>query len=237
MNDPKKSTHRAGQEIALTVSQQRDCPLFRKGDKMVIQMPEIHTGSGSICIYAAAQALPMLAAAVRAGKRAEEVLPHFRCVSGGEHFADFDIASRAVVESVETKAARALRQSRYFAELSRLEMDQIVSRLQTDQYFPRSLLLEQGQPADRIVLLTRGIAEIVMAEPTGFERVLGRVNEGELFGSELLPANSLTTASLRCLTIVQASVLLRKDIIELMTSCEELAEHLQNFGFPTPARR
>lgn len=227
MNEPARTS----QEITLRVTQQAGCPVFRRDDKMTIRLPEIDTGSGSVCLYAAAQALPMLAAATRSGQPAENCLKGFRCISGGDHYAEFAVTSSPIVETPETRIEQALRQAPFFSELSRLEMEKIVAKLETDQYFPRSLIVEPGKPADRLIVVTRGICEIVSVEGTGFERVLGRVTEGGLFGASELPTATPTPAGLRCLTIVHAAVLLRDDLTTLMHEDPTLAAHLNAAGF------
>ena len=87
MNAQPPENQRARQEVTLRVAEEVDCPLFRKGDKMVVRLPEVDTASGNVCAHVIAQALPFMMAAARSGQDIQSVLPRLRCISGGEHFA------------------------------------------------------------------------------------------------------------------------------------------------------
>jgi hypothetical protein len=231
VTQPHREARCTLQEVTLEVSSQEGCPLFTAGQKMVVRLPEVDTQSGPVCVYALAQALPLLSAAVRSRQLASEVLPSFRCIAGGERHAEFTVHCVGMVETRESGAARVLRQASFLEELETPLLEKVVSLLHTDEYFPRTMLMEQGGRSDRMVIVNRGRVEIVMLEETGFERTLGHLKEGDLFGATEMVMGVPTRASLRCETVVQASILLRRDLNQLMAREPRIADHLRGFGF------
>jgi hypothetical protein len=198
---------------------------------MVLRLPEVDTNSGTVCVYAVAQALPVVSAAVRAGEQVEQVLPRFRCIAGGDRYADFVVGSSGMVEQRETGAAALLRQVPFLEDLPSSALDLVIARLHTDEYFPRTMLVEQGAKADRMIIINKGKAEIIKQEPSGLERSMGFVAEGEIFGATEMTMNIPSKVGLRCVTVVQASILLRRDLILLMARDASIAELLRGYGF------
>lgn len=214
-------------EITLTVEAEHHCPVFQPGGKMVIRLPELDTSSGPICLYAAAQALPVLVSAVSAGEDPAQRLPRFRCIAGGDRHADFTVSTSEYVAAAETGAAMHLRNVSFLAGLPPSLMEALVAALRRDQYFPRSTLLEQGKPADRLVIIDKGVAELVRVEETGFERTLAKMGPGEVAGETGFLRDGRNNATLRCVTTVQASVLLKRDLVSLARRLPELVRHLE----------
>jgi ABC-type lipoprotein export system ATPase subunit len=112
------------------------------------------------------------------------------------HDSDF---ARGVDRSVIVADGQIINQ--YVAHaLQTLNIDQlgwVAGRLQTHHFEPGTPILEQGDPADRFYIITRGNVEIFIQHPGGAQIVVDRLERGQYFGEMALLADSHRTASAR----------------------------------------
>lgn len=73
-----------------------------------------------------------------------------------------------------------------FANLSELELTELVQQTRLDYFSPDDLVFRQGDPCNRIWLLRSGRIKIVYQEESGREVILETISPGELFGGAAL---------------------------------------------------
>jgi NADH dehydrogenase len=61
-------------------------------------------------------------------------------------------------------------------------------------------VFRQGEPADRVYVVTSGEVEVVRELPSGEEEIVARMADGEFFGENALIAHRRRNASVRCVT-------------------------------------
>jgi CRP-like cAMP-binding protein len=84
--------------------------------------------------------------------------------------------------------------------LQTLNIDQlgwVAGRLQTHHFDPGASILEQGDPADRFYIITRGHVEIFLQHPGGTQILVDQLERGQYFGEIALLTDSHRTASAR----------------------------------------
>lgn len=113
---------------------------------------------------------------------------------------------------------------RYLAKalptLTEYQLSRTTTKLQEIRYAPGALVVRQGDIADRFYIITKGEAEVLWRDPTGTERVVSRVREGEYFGEIGLLREGKPTASVRAATAVTALPLDRESFQELIAVSE-----------------
>jgi ABC-type lipoprotein export system ATPase subunit len=112
------------------------------------------------------------------------------------HDSDF---ARVVDRSVIVADGQIINQ--YVAHaLQALNIDQlgwVAGRLQAHRFAPGASILEQGDPADRFYIITRGQVEIFLQHPGGAQILVAQLERGQYFGEMALLTDSHRTASVR----------------------------------------
>ncbi len=146
-----------------------------------------------------------------------------------QRFADVETAVDAELELSELDI---------LTRLAPADVDLLRSHLTAGRYRAGEVIVSEGEPADRLYLITRGRAEISVAVGSGRRR-LGTIEAGNLFGELALFSGGNRTADVIALGEVRCWVLARTDLdrlgetdprlqIELLTLVgQALAERLR----------
>jgi pSer/pThr/pTyr-binding forkhead associated (FHA) protein len=100
----------------------------------------------------------------------------------------------------------------YFVARDRTQLN--TSRTQVfgrAHYEAGEYVFRQGDPADRVYMITSGEVEVVRELPTGEEEIAARLADGEFFGENALLAYRRRNASVRCLTPVNVLAIERDE--------------------------
>ncbi len=113
-----------------------------------------------------------------------------------ELVAESDLTSREIAETVH----RRLMASTLATALPRLASDQVTSLLpgfELRHYEPGTVLVRQGDVADRFYLVVRGEVDVINHHPAGRDIVVARLSEGDYFGEIGLLQGVPRTATVR----------------------------------------
>jgi ABC-type lipoprotein export system ATPase subunit len=117
--------------------------------------------------------------------------------------------------------------------LQTLNIDQlgwVAGRLQTHHFDPGASILEQGDPADRFYIITRGQVEIVLQHPGGTQILVDQLERGQYFGEMALLTDSHRTASARAAATgpVEVVTLDRQSFLALHAESEAARADMAN---------
>jgi ABC-type lipoprotein export system ATPase subunit len=117
--------------------------------------------------------------------------------------------------------------------LQTLNIDQlgwVAGRLRTHHFAPGTSILEQGDPADRFYIITRGQVEIFIEHPGGTQIVVDRLDRAQYFGEMALLTDSHRTASARAAATgpVEVVTLDRESFLALHAESEAARADMAN---------
>jgi ABC-type lipoprotein export system ATPase subunit len=137
------------------------------------------------------------------------------------HDSDFArMVDRAVIvadgEIINEYVARAL------AVLNIDQLGWVASRLETHHFAPGAEILQQGDPADRFYIITKGQVEIFLEHPGGTQIIVSLLEQGQYFGEIGLIGDGHRTASARAAphTPVEVVTLDRESFTTLLAESE-----------------
>jgi CRP-like cAMP-binding protein len=93
-------------------------------------------------------------------------------------------------------------------ELSRQQLDQILSKVNTITYQAGTVIIRQGDLADTFFILMEGEVEVLKEEPGGETRLLSRLGAGDYFGEIGLLQGVRRTATVRAISDAAVKVLI-----------------------------
>ncbi len=113
--------------------------------------------------------------------------------------------------------------ARAFPLLTTQQMLKATQMLETLHYEPGAIILNEGEPADKFYIITKGRAEIGLKRPGGYDVVVFRPGVGEYFGEVELLHDRANIASARASMEgpVEAVALERHEFFELLSESEE----------------
>jgi len=123
-------------------------------------------------------------------------------------------------EIIETQLAKT------FPVLTQAQLVAFTHKVDPEKYQPGQIILRQGEPVERFYVIVKGRVEIVIAEPSGKEKVVATMKNGEYFGEiELLRGGtSLATARAAGESIVEVLCFDRAAFNEMIEQSPELAQ-------------
>src|SRR5258705_206997 len=98
-----------------------------------------------------------------------------------------------------------------FAGLPPQELDEELQRLERRQYEPGSALIAAGERDHRLLLLERGLADVLVVDRHGVEHRVGGAEPGSVLGEMALMTNQPAACTVRAVTEVEAIVLTPDD--------------------------
>jgi ABC-type lipoprotein export system ATPase subunit len=87
--------------------------------------------------------------------------------------------------------------ARTFPALTEDQLVEATRGIQPQRHEPGAIVLEEGLPADKFFIVTRGQAEVVLEGPDGSDIVVARMNPGQYFGEIELRHGGTNIATIR----------------------------------------
>jgi ABC-type lipoprotein export system ATPase subunit len=117
--------------------------------------------------------------------------------------------------------------------LAVLNIDQlgwVASRLETHHFAPGASILEEGDPADRFYIITKGQVEVFLEHPDGAQIIVERLDRGTYFGEMALISGGQRTANVRAApyTDVEVVTLDRESFLQIIGESEAARTDLTN---------
>jgi ATP-binding cassette subfamily B protein len=134
-------------------------------------------------------------------------------------------AARAA-PSGEIEAAR-LAAVPLFAGLAQNLLTALANRLALERHAAGDAIVTQGDAGDKLYVIDRGTAEVVVDGGDGSERTLAELHEGDYFGEMALLYDAPRTATVKAKTPVQLLSLTRDQLTTLMTAVPALRASLE----------
>ncbi|MFC2037070.1 ATP-binding cassette domain-containing protein [Chloroflexota bacterium] len=84
-----------------------------------------------------------------------------------------------------------------FPSLSERELIETTRQLEQEDYAPGTIILQEGAPADRFYIVTKGQIEVLVDTPDGDRMVVARMGRGQYFGEIELMRGGANIATIR----------------------------------------
>jgi len=121
-----------------------------------------------------------------------------------------------------TIEAARLRAIPLFADLDEALLDAIANRFVTERYAEGQIVAEEGSPGDQFYIIVRGSVEVLITGPTGGERRVTVLQDGDYFGEAMLLEDGLWTTTVRTRTPSLFLTLKREQLRNLLSVSPEL---------------
>ncbi len=108
-----------------------------------------------------------------------------------------------------------LRSIPLFASLGSEELAKLAERLMLERYAADEHIVRQGEPGDKLYIISRGEVEVVAADGHSQRRVT-TLNEGDYFGELALLTDQPRSATVRSILPTQLYGLAREDFLDLL---------------------
>ncbi len=132
----------------------------------------------------------------------------------------------AGVQYVGVEAAR-LQGVPLFAQLDGDLLAALAQRLAVERYPAGDVIVNEGEPGDKLYVIHKGQAEVLAYDPAGNQRHLAVLREGDYFGEVALLYDVPRTATIRALTPVQLFSLSKEDFNILLSAVPGLRDQLE----------
>jgi len=123
--------------------------------------------------------------------------------------------------------AARLRDVPILSELDEVTLGAVAGLFVTEHFVPRRLVVHQGDSGDKFYILVRGRVSVVRAEPSGEEKPLAVLEDGDHFGEVALMRRIPRTASVRTLTDCVLLSLQREHFLRLVEANPQLKQRLE----------
>ncbi|MCC6740301.1 MAG: cyclic nucleotide-binding domain-containing protein [Planctomycetia bacterium] len=238
--------------IVLRALNAAQCPLFKPGEGMTVQMPSVLASkSHAVCaanlekfarfyeergrgadgqVYACQYIGCRANFKVEIGKELPEVHP-----AGGAPAPGADPprpASGVFVAapgpqtrtSILALAAR-LKTTPLFSSLPATELEAVARAMQVREYAAASDCLRKGEFGRAFFLIQSGTGEVVNVDPDGTQRVIATLGPGQCFGEMSLLTGDVASATVRAATKLSTLVLPRGDFERMLDHNPQLNRH------------
>lgn len=215
--------------IVLTVIEEFDCPLFNKGDKMVLRLPGVDMRQSSgVCTLALSKFLPVREK-IDCGKF-KLVLKQvrFRCPRPDNPVVfDVDVVEdppgkteiiRRMSDGDTDKSVAQLKTIPIFQPLSAKALERVLEMLRLEHYPKGSTVIEKGEVGTAFYIVFRGVVEVLGLSDRGKTGVITRLKERDCFGEMSLLTGAPISASIRAADEVALLVMEKADF---ETMCRE----------------
>jgi ATP-binding cassette, subfamily B, bacterial len=118
--------------------------------------------------------------------------------------------------------ARLLSRVPIFRRLSPLQLGALARLVVTERFAPGEVIVREGDPGDRLYILSQGHVEVVAEGAAGRSRRLAELRDGDYFGEVALLRSTPRMASVRGLSPTSALVLARQPFLALLAENPEL---------------
>jgi len=113
----------------------------------------------------------------------------------------------------ETEKLRAIP---LFAGVSPSALSTIANQFSQEWFAPGRLVVQQGDPADKLYLIRSGSADVVLASPNGDERKINSLSDGDFFGEMGILADLPRSATIRTTAPCEMYSLTRANFLALL---------------------
>jgi ATP-binding cassette, subfamily B, bacterial len=103
----------------------------------------------------------------------------------------------------------------------------LASRMTVERYAPGDDVVRQGERGERMYVIERGTAEVIVQDPSGRSRRLAELRDGDYFGEIALLYDVPRTATVRALEPLNVLTLSRSEIEALAANVPDLRENLE----------
>lgn len=188
------------------------CPIYKKGDVMVMDSPRVVTeDSAPICFLALAQAVSRLEVVARPDRCQEygvqEERRLFTCPKGTVTF----VMSEAPYTLVDE-----LKNAPLFSQLARDMLEEIACWGEILTFKPPARIIQQGERGTHLYLILDGRVDVLYESDEGHSRRLARLGRYDCFGEMSLLAGQLASATAQALTEVSVLALPHSRVRELL---------------------
>jgi ATP-binding cassette, subfamily B, bacterial len=118
--------------------------------------------------------------------------------------------------------ARLLSRVPIFRRLSPPQLATLAHLVATERFAAGELIVREGEPGDRLYILTQGRVEVIAEGAAGRSRRLAELRDGDYFGEVALLRSAPRMASVRGLSPTSALVLARQPFLALLAANPEL---------------
>ncbi len=145
---------------------------------------------------------------------------HAELLAGDGLYAQLWHQQHGSAGEVET---RLLSRVPIFRRLSAPQLASLARLVATERFAAGELIVREGEPGDRLYILTEGHVEVVAEGAAGRARRLAELRDGDHFGEVALLRGTPRMASVRALSATSALVLARQPFTALLRENPELA--------------
>ena len=122
-----------------------------------------------------------------------------------EFVAEFDLTDAEIAALIRQRMI-SLNLAKALPNLNKEKLTAIAPNVEIQQYPPGAVIIQQGEPADKFYILTRGRAEVLNHHPSGHDITIDWRESGEYFGEIGLLQNRPRTATVRAAQEGEAEV-------------------------------
>jgi CRP/FNR family transcriptional regulator, cyclic AMP receptor protein len=220
------------QEILLEVLEQDGCPLFKNGDRMVLNLPNVDTkGGAKVCALAMAKFFQENVAVGCVDEVLDSLPKRFVCPRTYKPVT----FSVDVIEPLEVRKScrpestvslqeveSMLREVPILQTLSRDLIHELAQRVREQRYTRGDLVIEKGQPGEHFYIVRSGILHVVDVQ-SGYRSVIGHLSGRDCFGEMSLLTGSPCSATVIAQSDVELLCLPASDFDLLLERAPELA--------------
>lgn len=138
--------------------------------------------------------------------------------------AEFDLTDAEIAALIRQRMIN-LSLAKALPNIDRDKFAQIAPNVEVRSYLPGEVIIQQGEPADKFYILTRGRAEVLNHHPSGHDITIDWRETGEYFGEIGLLQNRPRTATVRAALESGAEVLaMRREAFFALLSDSQATE-------------
>jgi len=141
--------------------------------------------------------------------------------SGGHHTESRDRTSDALTSLAEVPL---------FRDLERWLLDVVGKELRTEHFKEGQVVIREGEPGHKFYVIAAGKVEVSTTWPTGRERRLTTLGEGDYFGEIALLDDVPRTATVRALVSTDVVTLEREPFFHLLDTVPELRKAVHDMA-------
>ena len=138
------------------------------------------------------------------------------------------LQSGAEVESMSPEDFKRLKRMRLFAGLSTPELETVAARGTVRYMRKNTIFIERGEASTALYLILCGKVKVYTVNAQHNEQVLSILGPGEHLGELALLTDAVRTASATTLEDSQLMVLSRREFVECLSECPQIALNLDD---------
>ncbi|MCE9582720.1 MAG: cyclic nucleotide-binding domain-containing protein [Planctomycetes bacterium] len=238
--------------IVLRAVNAAQCPLFKPGEGMTVQMPAVvMSRCHAVCAANLEKFAKFYEERGRGADQQVYACSYVGCranfkVEIGQQLPELQVAAPAAAPGgdptrpmsgifvaqvgpqtrtgILALAAR-LKTTPLFSSLPATELEAVAKNMQVREYAPGADCLRKGEFGRAFFLIQSGTAEVVNVEPDGTQRIIATIGPGQCFGEMSLLTGDVASATVRAASKISALVLPRGDFERMLDHNPQLNRH------------